>query len=347
MSRLQLDDPNHASPPADRDGREAGPGRPSPAAGRDPRPDPFAEPLERWMADGLLTREQAAAIAAAERRRAAGIAPPRRIPVVAELVGYLGAALALAGAVSLAASFWTDLAVWARLTILGATSVIFLTAGLMLRETAGQARRLRGFLLLLSSAAAAYFASVFAEAVLDAATETATLATGLVLAAHAGALWWLRPRPLQHLACLAGLATAAGVGADLIGGQAAAGLAVWVLGAAWVLLGWRKLLPPAAVAIASGAVAALIGAATISGARDEAGLLLGLATALALLVAGTVRRRFVPAAIGTVGVLMTLPPTIDRFFAGTVGVPFGILLSGLILLGMTVLILRRNPRPGD
>jgi hypothetical protein len=339
MSRLHLPHPHRATRPAGRGDRTAGPN----VHRAPPSHEPLVQSLERWVADDLLTREQAAAILAGERERAARATPARPVPVVAELVGYLGATLALAGAIALAASFWTDLPVWARLAILGITSALFLTAGVAVGEDAVQGRRLRGFLLLLSSAAAASFAAVLATEVLDADDDLVTLVIGLVLAAHAGASWRLRPRPLQQLACLAGLAAAAAGAGGLAGGQVAAGLGVWAVGVAWVALGWRGKLPPAAVALGFGALTTLIGSSMITGDRQAAGLLFTLATALGLLAAGTVRRRFVMAAVGTAGVMMTLPATIDWFFAGTVSVPLGILLSGLILLAVTLLMLRRPP----
>src|SRR5215207_7580739 len=86
------------------------------------------------------------------------------------------------------------------------------------------------------------------------------LGAGLATAIHAGGLWWRRPRPLQHLACLAGLAVAAGAGVALAGGnEAAVGLSVWAVGVGWVLAGWRRLLPPTVVALVAGGIVALQG----------------------------------------------------------------------------------------
>ena len=109
---------------------------------------------------------------------------------------------------------------------------------------------LRGVLWLGSSAAVAAFAALLGAEVLDLDGEAVALAAGLVTATHAGVLWWRRPRPLQQLACLAGLAVAAGAGVALAGAnEAAVGLSVWAVGVGWVLAGWRGLLPPTVVAL--------------------------------------------------------------------------------------------------
>jgi hypothetical protein len=73
---------------------------------------------------------------------------------------------------------------------------------------------------------------------------------------------------------------------------------------------------------------------------EAAGLLLGLASAAALLGAGTAGRRLALAGVGIWGVVMFLPTTVVHFFAGTVGVPLLILLAGVVLLTITLVPLR-------
>jgi hypothetical protein len=59
--------------------------------------------------------------------------------------------------------------------------------------------------------------------------EQAAFPAGLVTAVYAGVLWRRGPRPLQQLAVLAGLATAASAGVAALGGRAA-GRAGWPSG---------------------------------------------------------------------------------------------------------------------
>ncbi len=306
--------------------------------------DPLQVQLQRWTTDGLLTKEQATAILAAERARVPRQTPlpARRVTAMVELLGYLGGALATVGAVLLAARFWQDLPSWTRLTLLGLVAVALWGAGAAVHERADPALgRLRGVLWLLSSAAVAVFAGLLGADVLDLGGEAVALLAGLATALYAGALWGLRPRPLQQLACLVGVVAATGGGVAVVGGdQAAVGLSVWAVGVGWVLLGWRRLLPPPVVALAFGAIVVLVGAQAIAARWQGAGLVFGLASALGLLVAGTTGRRSVVAGVGIVGVLLFLPATVTHFFAGTVGVPVLILLAGAVLLAVTLVMLR-------
>jgi hypothetical protein len=312
---------------------------------------PLAARLQRWTTDGLLTQEQATAILAAERAQLPGPAPPARparpASVLVELLGYLGGTLAIVGAGLLAARFWPDLASWARLSLVGLVAMALWAAGALLPEQATPAVwRLRGVLWLGSSAAVAFFAALFGVEVLDLDGEAVALGAGLTAAIHAGVLWWRRPRPLQQLACLAGLAVAAGAGVALAGGdEAAVGLSVWAVGVGWVLAGWRRLLPPTVVALVAGGIVALQGAQATAQGWEGAGLVFGLASAAGLLVAGTGGRRLALAVVGIVGVVMFLPATVVYYFAGTVGVPVLLLLAGVVLLAVTLVLLRWRPLP--
>ena len=200
-------------------------------------------------------------------------------------------------------------------------------------------------LWLGSSAAVAFFAALFGAEMLDLDGEAVALGAGLATAIHAGVLWRRQPRPLQQLACLAGLAVAAGAGVALAGGnEAAVGLSIWTVGVLWVLAGWRGLLPPSVVALVAGAIVVLQGAQATAVGWEGAGLVFGLASAAGLLVAGTTGRRLALAAVGIMGVVLFLPATVIYFFAGTVGVPLLLLLAGVVLLAVTLVLLRwRQP----
>jgi hypothetical protein len=320
--------------------------------GSQPTEPVMAEPLEaqlqRWATAGLITDGQATAILTAEQARVLPPAPPpRRIPVVVELLGYLGGVLAVVGAVLLAARSWQDLANWSRLTLVGLAAAALWAAGAAIQQRADPAlERLRAVLWLGSSAAVAFFTGLLATDVLDWDGEAVVLLAGLATAAQAAALWRLQPRPLQQLACLAGLATAAGAGVAAAGGdELAVGLSIWVVGLLWIVGGWRGLLRPPVVALALGSLVLLVGAQVTAVRLEGGGPLFGLASALALLAAGTTGHRFALAGVGIAGVFMFLPWTVGYFFGGTVGVPVVILLSGVLLLALTLLLRRRaHPR---
>jgi hypothetical protein len=325
--------------------------RPSTRSTRSAGPDPLAAQLQRWTTDGLLSQEQATAILAAERARPPRPAPPARparpASAMVELLGYLGGTLAVIGAGLLAARFWPDLTLWARLSLVGLVAATLWAAGALVPEQAARALwRLRGVLWLGSSAAVAFFTALVGAEVLELDGEAVALGAGLATATHAGALWWRRPRPLQQLACLAGLAVAAGAGVALAGGnEAAVGLSIWAVGVLWVLAGWRGRLPPTVVALVAGGIVVLQGAQATAVRWEGAGLVFGLASATGLLVAGTTGHRLALAVVGIIGVVMFLPATVVHFFAGTVGVPVLLLLAGVALLAITLVLLGRRP-PG-
>lgn len=315
-------------------------------AGEPPRIDPLEAQLRRWAAEGLMTEEQAAAILATEHaRRPRPTAPTRPVSVAVELLGYLGGTLAIVGATLLAARFWQDLNVSTRLLVLALVAVALWGAGAAIHEHADPAlARLRGVLWLLSSAAVAWFTAVLAVDALRLHDQAVALTTGLAVAVHAGGLWWRRPRPLQQLACLAGVVATVGGAIGVIGGQGTAvGLGIWAVGLGWVALGWRELLPPAAVSLLGGAAVLLLGAQAVAGGWEGAGLLLGLGSTGALLAAGTTGRRMALAGVGIAGVIAFLPATVVHFLPGTVGVPVLILLTGAVLLAVTLVLLRMRP----
>jgi hypothetical protein len=130
------------------------------------------------------------------------------------------------------------------------------------------------------------------------------------------------------------------VGAAWLGGdEVAVGLSLWMLGALWLAGGWSGRLPPVVVAMASGAVTVLVGAQVTAVGWRGGGPVLGLASALALLLAGMSGQRRVVAGIGTAGVLVFLPWTAVHFFASAIGVPVVILLCGVVLLVVAVVLL--------
>lgn len=316
-----------------------------------PRPtptDPLATALDRAVAASILTREQASAVLAAERARVpqpaeVSAARPARVPPVAEALGYLGAVLAGVGVAVLIGQYWEDLATWSRLAIVGGVGLVLLVIGAMLDERADVVLwRLRAFLWLLSTAAMTGVAALVAVDVLEWEGEPVTIAVGVATAAYAAILWGYRDRPGQQVATLVGLAVALGGLMALVDDAAAIGLATVGLGAAWLVLGWHRLLPPRLAALPLGALTVLVGPAIVNASWPEAGPLIGLAVAVALVVAGTRLDEFALTAAGAVGAFIYLPWSLGAVFGEQFGAPFVFLVSGLALLAVMVVILRRR-----
>ncbi len=313
--------------------------------------DRLAAALHRAVEAGQITAEQAEVVLASERALAppaAGAGPEARVPPVLEALGYLGAVFVIVGAVTLVFGFWDHLATWSRLMILAVTALALTGTGLAVGDEGEPVLwRLRGVVLLLASGALAGFTGLLAVDTLGQNGEPAAMLVGSVVAAHSGLLWLRKDRPAQHLACLGGLVAAAAGAATWAGGeQGAVGFALWAMGGAWLAASFRRLLPPAFLGMVAGAVLALAGAGVTGGQWNDFGVLFGLATAAAVVAAGIHTNEFLVTAVGVMGTFIYLPAAMNTFFGGTIGVPAAMLLSGLALLGLTVMLLQRRDGPG-
>lgn len=309
-------------------------------------PARLSEELRRWMEAGLLSRAQAEALAKFEAARVRG----SRRGLIVEVVGYLGAVLAAAGAGVALGQAWGDLRVWQRLATSFGTAGAFLVAGIVLSRLDEPAiRRLVSVLWTLSVASLAWGLIVLGVDVLELAEERMSLFVGGVSLAYAGALWWVRRWPGQQVATFLALQVTV-AGAILAPSGEAPGwapmLAIWAVGAAWLVLGWRGLLAPSAMAPALGALAMVL-APTFGGGMDW-NVLLGLGTSAGLMVLSVPMRETLLLAIGSVGAFGYLVGTAVTYFGETLGVPLALLFAGLAVLAVAVLggrLLRLTRRP--
>lgn len=313
--------------------------------------------LRRWVAGGLVSAEQAAAIEAWEASFEAPPVParPRRIPAVAEALGYLGGVLAVTGLVLVVGRYWPDMATAGRLALSAAGALVPLVAGALVRPDGDLGdvalERLRGFLWLASAAAAAVFAGVLAADALGADSgETIALAVSAAVALHSGLLWRWRERPLQQLACLGSLAVVAGATVSEFSGSGS-GLAVWAVGAGFLYAGLRRRTPLPLVTEGVGALAVVVGAFMSASDWPGPGLLFAVATAVGLLALATVPglapTRADQVEIGALGglcLLQAVPGTLG-YFAGDAGVITGLAtwVAGGVLLAAGTLRLVRLP----
>lgn len=305
----------------------------------------LAEVLRRAVAARIISADQAQAVLAAERARGKVAGGGRRLPVI-EALGYLGGLLALSGAVTLVVQYWREVPTAGRLVLLAAVAATTWLVGARIGEASAAALiRLRGALWFACSAAVAAFAGQAASDLAHAVDAAVWLWSGVAAAVSAGLLWWLRDRPAQHLACLAGVLMAAGGAAGLAGGEGAVGLAVAAAGALWLAAGWLALLPPPVIAMAAGGVAVLAGAGITVGDWPDAAPLLGLAAATVFLAVGVTSDRTSLTVVGLAGGFGYLPWAVGHFFADSLGVPLAILLCGIALLAITLVVLRRGRHP--
>ena len=299
----------------------------------------LTESLREWVAEGLIDKSQAEAIRTFET-------PPgdeRRVPLIAEVLGYVGGSLALIAIFILVGEFWADLETWARLLLVGAGTVVFLGAGWFIRGVKNQAiHRLSSFAWALGTIGVAFWFGLFADDVLGLDTEPTLLIASAAALTVGWALYRLSPRSLQQLV-LGGAVVATVLSALAQLNQppeSLYGLAVWGLGIAWLLLGWGDRLTPKYTAYALGSLAVLIGPQMMRFEDATWPLLLGLVTAGVLLTFSVALRDTIMLGFGAAGIFIFVPQVIFEYFGDTIGVPLALFLTGVVLLGAALLVAR-------
>jgi hypothetical protein len=303
--------------------------------------------LRAWQSHGLITSDQAEAIARHEDRF--GAAGRGGVPVIAEAFAYLGAALVLAAAVQVGATVWEELAFAARLAFLAAVSAGLWAAGWWAGSSAEPAlARLCSLLWALSATGVAFFAETVASQGLD--LEAPLLVTGPVLLGYAVALYLRRRTWLQLGAVAMGVALACGGIADLFADDAGwFGAMLWLAGVAWLGVTRAGALSPRRTSYVLGSVGVLVAAQTLALEYSLTGggigwaLWLGVLSAAGLLALSVVFGEMTLLGAGTAGLLVFLPQLIDDLFGG-LGGPVALLVAGAATLGVALGSLRLKGR---
>lgn len=318
--------------------------------------------LERWREAGLLSGEQVDAILAHEQTHRplpppvvappaavgppAAVAPRRPMPDVAEALGYLGGILAIVGMSLLVGRYWSDIPVAGRLGLSGGASAVLFAVGLLVPEDREAAlRRMRWFLWLVSSGAAAVFGGVLAYELVGDDDLRVPLAGAAAVVLHDAFLWWRRERPLQQFTCLAATAVAIGTGVAHVIDAGVAGIALWVAAAIGVVVGLRHLTPIPRLTLFVGAVTSVVGALLVSDRWAGASALLAVGTAAALLMLGGLRRlptdrteQLLLGVVGGMAALNTVPGAIGYFAEG------GALATGLVVWALGAVLVHVGGR---
>jgi hypothetical protein len=300
--------------------------------------------LAKWTASDIITASQAESIRELE---ASGGSKPR-VPLIAEALGYLGAALVVSAAIALTAQFWDELHVAARISLLLAITALLLLAGWFIRDSGEPAfRRLASFLWLAAVAGAGFLANVVSTDALDIDTGY-SLAIGLAMTPLASALWLKRSTAPQLVGVFAGLAFLIAGISDVLGGDNAFGILLWVVGVLGLVLARVGSISPERTAYALSSIAVLTGAqwAAVEFFSDTQGwaLALGLASALALQGLSVPWHSLVLLAFGSAGVLLFLPQIVDEYLGNAIGGTMALLVVGLALLGVALVVVRLRDR---
>ncbi|WP_346115315.1 GNAT family N-acetyltransferase [Nonomuraea maheshkhaliensis] len=303
------------------------------------------EALAQLVRDGVISAAQAMAVREALQQ----IAPPARVRW-AEVAGYVGGGLLLAGALSLAATSWADLSRIAHVVILLAATAALLAAGIALlgtrpRERAPTARSRSGSVSLALAPATAALAA--AELAADHTTVLAG-AAGLLVAALGYALARTAP-PTLACAFFAALTTGS-LADELTGGSVlAVGLSLVVLGVAWTALVLTGVIGQRGLGLGLGAVIALFGGQQGLGYDPTMvwAYVMTAAVAVACLLLYRRERAWVLLVAGVGGFTLAVPEAIWHWTGGAVGGSLIVMVAGGVLVTASVLGIRwhRTSRP--
>jgi hypothetical protein len=341
-----------------------------------------AAQLERWRDAGLLDPDQVERIQAFEATRpdgdptrspipaaagaatsgvtprgasagTAGTRPAPRRTVIAEAVGYVGAALALGALALLLGELWATLTDGGRLTLASLVAVVLGGAAAALRAARAPAvARLASVLAAAAVAAVAWAAGTLTADVLGWNGADVALAVSATATAAALPAYLSRPRPLPQLVLLTAVVATAQT-ASLRAGELPNdalwyGVPLVAVGAVWVLLGVGGWLVPRAVASTAGGLLALAGIQVAAFGDHRAGVLsVGVAVATAAVGVAIVAGGTHHLAVGAVGLFVLLPQLVVEVFGDAIGAPATLLVVGasLVLVAVGLGRVRRDGGP--
>jgi hypothetical protein len=122
------------------------------------------------------------------------------------------------------------------------------------------------------------------------------------------------------------------------------GLVVWLVGAALLVAGTRQWVRPHVVVEILGAAALIGGAALFAPEWTSFAIVLGLVTALGLLVWGALTDRVLMSVAGAAGLLINVPWGIGWFFPGEGRAPLLIMVTGALFVVLALLITSHHHR---
>jgi hypothetical protein len=295
--------------------------------------------VEQWVAEGIISAEQGGRIL--ERQNGAE-ARSLRGSLIAEALSYVGGILVLLATVIIAALYWPSLTLAARSGLTGGAAAIVLAAGFLLPSAMGAARRrLRAVLWAIAVAMIGLWVGITLDG-LHWRDETGVLVAASAAAVVALFLWGYQKTFLQQAALGVALLVATGSAVAHLprGDDVVVGVAVWALGLAWLALAWGDLIPPRRTAYVLGGAAIIFGGQLT--ARHDWGLALAGVSVVALVTAAVLIHDLWLLAVGAVGVLITVPVIIDRFYQHQLAAPLALLAAGAVMIALGVFVARRR-----
>jgi uncharacterized membrane protein len=293
--------------------------------------------LNEWVAAGLIDKNQAQAIRSHEATRSSG----NRVPLIAEALGYVGGVLALVAIIILVAESWEDIGTPAKLTLVGVVAVVFLVVGAYFKRISNDAAgRLSSFLWALATFAAALWSGLFAALVLEVPDDVVPLSASLVGLGVALILYVLSRTSLQQVV-FAGAIGASVLSASIYFDQdiEGSGAIVWGIGLVWLFLAWRERLPPGTTAYVVGSLILLAGP-LVSMENAWWAPILGVLSAVGLVVLGVALRRVILLGLGGFGIFVYVPTAVFNYFGDAINPAVGLLISSAVLLIAALVVAR-------
>lgn len=307
------------------------------------RTEELLERLAAWQERGLVTEQQAAAIAAYERGRGDGTGAAARTArtTAAEAIGYVGAALVLGAVALLVGEYWDGLTDGGRLALAALLTVVLAGAAAALRgATSAAISRLVSVLLVGAVAGVSWCASIVTGGLLGWRSDDVALAVGVVATAAAVPAHLARRQASTQLALLVAVLTL--LSALLM--RPALDLEIFwyalpyaAVGAVWLLLGDGGYLRPRVLASVTGGTVTLVAlqSASFGDIRVQA-LMLGLVVAAGLVAAAVASGGLHHLAVGAVGLFVLVPQLVFELFGDAIGAPATLLLVGVLLVLLAV-----------
>lgn len=291
--------------------------------------------------------------------------PDRRMSGVAEALGYVGGALALAAVGVLVSAFWGVLGPWGRVGIAGVMGAAALAGGFAIeRMDASAAKRLSQFLLFAGVAGIGGAVGLLVFHLVRTsmsgtpgsmmnATDWGWFSALATVAVAGGAIWWTRRTWLQHIAFGLGVGLSALLALPLVpieGPDWGAGAVLALVGLIWGALALRGRLEPENAALALSVLGILGGIELMAVSNPNVDittwpLWVGVAVSLVLLVFGLRAKKFVVGALSGVGLMVFTVEVVTSVFEEGIGVPIALLGIGIAcLVGGTYLAVRSARR---
>lgn len=277
------------------------------------------------------------------RRESVSRAPAmRRVVLVAEALGYVGAMAFLAGSIAVIVQREIHVSDRQHVLAYAAAGGLFLLGGFIARKSRKpKVKPLAGILWFLSVGSFAG-AVIYSSGTVPMGRGT-TLAVGVAISLCSAFVWLAERRALENITLFAGLVLticgAIGLAASpppLV----AYALILWMFGLLWAWAGWREYIEPGRLTLASGVALALIAPSFAAGEYGSL-YVIGIATAGAAMVASGPLQNASLLVLGTLAASSYAAWAVIRYFHEPLGIAAAVAITGVLIIVLAVVNARQ------